>query len=425
MTEPKFRVVTHPTGRQALWPAARTLPAGWTEALAATTKEAALAHVTQQWTGFRPRRAASPALTPATTGQTTSAPRRKTVDFSLMFFGSDEGHAASEKYEMVISAAKFADQNGFSALWVPERHFTRMGSLYPNPAVLQAAVARETKRLKLRSASVVLPLHNPIRIVEEWSCVDNLSHGRIEISFAPGWNPGDFLFYPERYADRYDITYKGLDHIRSLWAGEMVDAVDGEGKAIRVRTYPTPVQKDLTIWMTCAGSERSFQAAGKHGCHLLTHLFDQDVETLAKKIKLYREARAAAGYDPATGRVAVTLHTYLGDTLADVQKAVRGPYADYLRENMGLLEKLAASRGLAIDLKRLGADEMAMAIDWLFEKFLRKRSLMGTPDSCAELVEQLIEVDVQDIACLIDFGPSAQAILDSLPLLGKLADRFR
>jgi natural product biosynthesis luciferase-like monooxygenase protein len=219
--------------------------------------------------------------------------------------------------------------------------------------------------------------------------------------------------------------YAGIAQVQRLWAGEMIDATDGEGKPIRVRTYPTPVQKRLPFWITCAGSERSFQQAGQVGADLLTHLFDQDIDTLAKKVSLYRAARAAAGHDPAAGRVAVTLHTFLGETLDGVKEQVRGPYAEYLKSNLGLLEKLAASRGVAIDLKRLGGDELALAIEWLFEKFLKQRSLMGTPDSCAEIVQKLVEVGVQEVACLIDFGPSSRAILDSLPTLGALARRFR
>src|SRR5206468_8221040 len=136
--------------------------------------------VNTHWRGLTLRRKAAPATPTARIG------------FSLMFFGSDEGAAARDKYEMVIAAARYADEHDFTAVWVPERHFTRMGSLYPNPAVLHAALARETKRLRLRAGSVVLPLHNPIRIAEEWAVVDNLSGGRVELSFAPGWNPGDF-----------------------------------------------------------------------------------------------------------------------------------------------------------------------------------------------------------------------------------------
>lgn len=419
MSEMLFRVLVNERGRHALWPEVRTIPQGWREVATAAPREQALAFVERNWLQLAPRGVAAPK-------PSGPAPVKKPcIDFSLMFFGSDEGENAREKYEMVLAASRFADAHHFAGVWVPERHFTRMGSLYPNPAVLHAAIARETKHVRLRAGSVVLPLHHPLRIAEEWAVVDNLSNGRIELSFAPGWNPGDFALAPERYGSRYEVMYAGIQQIRKLWAGQCMQVQDGEGKSIQVRTYPTPIQKELTIWVTCAGSERSFQKAGEIGAYLLTHLFDQDVESLAKKIQLYRQARAQAGLDPASGRVAVTLHTFVGNSLESVKEQVRGPYGEYLLANMGLLEKLAASRGLALDLGRLSKEELSLAIEWLFEKFLKQRSLMGTPDGCADLVQKLIDIEVQEIACLVDFGPSAQAILDNLPSLASLAQRFR
>lgn len=425
MTEQLTRVVVNTEGRYALWPAVRAVPRGWREALAPASREAALAHVEANEKTLRPRRALPASSKQAEALASAPAAKTKTMDFSLMFFGCDEGDAAREKYEMVIAASRFADEHGFAGVWAPERHFTRMGSLYPNPAVLHAAIARETKRIRLRSGSVVAPLHHPLRIAEEWAVVDNLSNGRVELSFAPGWNPGDFAFHPDRYADRYAILYSTMEQVKKLWAGEMMDVTDGEGKPLRVRTYPTPVQKQLTLWITAAGSERSFQQAGSAGCHLLTHLFDQDIETLAAKVKLYRQARASAGLDPSTGRVAVTLHTYVGESMEEVRSQVRGPYGDYLKSNLGLLEKLAASRGIPLELNRLQPEEMSLAIEWIFEKFLKQRSMMGTPESCVELVEKVREADVQEVACLIDFGPSPTAVLESLPRLARVAERFR
>ena len=79
----------------------------------------------------------------------SSSFRRKTLEFGLLFFGGDEGSSAWEKYQFVIDVAKYADETGFVAVWLPERHFTAMGSLYPNPAVLHAALARETRRVRL------------------------------------------------------------------------------------------------------------------------------------------------------------------------------------------------------------------------------------------------------------------------------------
>jgi len=101
------------------------------------------------------------------------------VEISLFYFAASAQLSAEETYRLYIEGAKFADQHDFAAVWTPERHFTEVAAAYPNPSVLSAALAMVTKRLRLRSGSVVLPLHNPIRVAEEWAVVDNLSQGRV------------------------------------------------------------------------------------------------------------------------------------------------------------------------------------------------------------------------------------------------------
>src|SRR6185295_13500671 len=138
---------------------------------------------------------------------------------------ADTGEA--DRYRLVMETARFADRNGFSSIWVPERHFTGFGGLYPNPAVLHAALATCTGNIRLNAGSVVAPLHHPVRIAEEWAVVDNLSKGRVGISFASGWNPGDFAFFPERYSRRHDAMYEAVETVRRLWRGESIAATSG------------------------------------------------------------------------------------------------------------------------------------------------------------------------------------------------------
>lgn len=425
----RFRVLTNEKGRHALWPSWKAIPAGWQEVLPPAEREDCLEYVRRHWTGLQggaPRVPAppSPRVEPLTPQSQPQAPA-KTIGFGLLFFGGDEGSSAWEKYEFVINVARFADEAGFAAIWLPERHFTAMGSLYPNPAVLHAALARETRRIRLRAGSVVLPLHDPFRVAEEWALVDNLSRGRVEVSFASGWNVEDFALRPDHYSRRYELMYEGIEVVKQLWAGQSIEATDGAGRKIRVRTYPTPVQKQLITWITAAGSPRSFEQAGQTGANLLTHLFDQGVEELAEKIALYRKARADYGHDPAGGRVAVTLHTFLADDFEEVRRSAQRPYLEYLKGNLKLLEKLAQSRGLPIDVTQLTPAQLDQALEWLFEKFLRQRSLLGTPESCQELVTRLAEAGVQEIACLLDFGPTPEAILASLPKLRDLMERVQ
>src|SRR4030095_15611075 len=95
---------------------------------------------------------------------------------------------------------------------------------FPNPSVTSSALAMITRNIQIRAGSLISPLHNTLRIAEEWSFVDNLSHGRVAVSFGSGWNADDFVFFPERYADRHSIMYEQIETIRRLWKGERIAA---------------------------------------------------------------------------------------------------------------------------------------------------------------------------------------------------------
>jgi len=352
-------------------------------------------------------------------------PESAALQFSLMFFAASDDALLDSRYDLVLESARFADARGFTSVWVPERHFTEFGCLYPNPAVLHAALARETRNLRLRAGSVVIPLHDPLRIAEEWSMVDNLSGGRVGISAATGWNPNDFALAPDRYANRRDEMYRGLEAVRSLWRGEPRRVKNGVGKDVEVRIYPKPLQRELPVWLTAAGSPDTFIRAGEMGLNVLTHLLDHDVDDIAQRIALYREARAAHGWDPDAGEVTVMLHTFVGEDNDAVREKVRGPYTEWLKANAGLLKGLAANRGETVDLDALSmADKDAFA-NFLFERFYASRALMGTPQTCMQLLECLHGAGVTEIACLLDFGPRAEVILDHLPHLHALTERYR
>src|SRR6185503_13150156 len=100
------------------------------------------------------------------------SPEARELRFSLFYFADAEAGSREDKYRLYLEGARFADTHGFEAIWTPERHFHENGGLYPNPAVLSAALATLTKNVRLRAGSVALPLHHPLRVAEEWSVVD-------------------------------------------------------------------------------------------------------------------------------------------------------------------------------------------------------------------------------------------------------------
>jgi phthiocerol/phenolphthiocerol synthesis type-I polyketide synthase E len=342
------------------------------------------------------------------------------VRFSLFFFSGNEAMFPEYKYQLIVEGAKFADRNGFTAIWTPERHFHSFGGLYPNPAVLSAGLAMVTERLQIRAGSVVLPLHDPIRVAEEWSVVDNLSRGRAGMAFASGFHPNDFVFSPANYPDRRAVMFDRIETVRRLWRGERVTVRGGAGNEIEVEIFPKPVTSELPVWITCANTPATFEDTGRIGANVLTSLIGLTPEVLADRIALYRDSRAKAGLDPRTGQVAVMLHTFVGDDLAAVKEKVRGPFCDYLRSHTELLTSLARSLHHSFDEGSFAKEDLEELLMMEFERYFASGSLLGTPESCLAMVHRLRAIGVDEVCCLLDFGVDVPSVMDSLRHLATL-----
>src|SRR2546428_949605 len=174
--------------------------------------------------------------------------------FSLFFFSSREP-SEQPRYGPLLELVRHADLRAFEAVWLPERHLVEFGALYPDPATLGAALAVSTRNVHIRAGSVVLPLHHPLRVCETWSIVDNLSGGRVGVSFASGWHPNDFVFAPDLYEGRREGMFEAVDVVRRLWRGESVVMRGPSAAAVAVRARPRPVQPELPVWITTGGTE--------------------------------------------------------------------------------------------------------------------------------------------------------------------------
>jgi natural product biosynthesis luciferase-like monooxygenase protein len=358
-------------------------------------------------------------------------PRTRALGFSLFYFAADAGEAGN-KYRLLLEGAKFADAHGFEAVWTPERHFHPFGGLYPNPSVTSAAVAVVTSRIGIRAGSVVLPLHSPIRCAEEWSVVDNLSNGRVGLSFASGWHAGDFALAPANFKERRELMARGIETVRALWRGESIAATSGDGKEIQVRMYPPAVQREPSIWITASGSPETFAMAGRMGANILTNLLVMKPEELVANAAIYRKAYREAGHT-GDGHITLMLHTFVGSTLDEVRAKVRGPFLDYLRTSTDLINKArweltafakaddrTKGGGATMNLDDLSAEDMDALMNHAFERYFATAGLFGTPESCLATVDRLRDLGVDEIACLIDFGVDTDSVLGSLPKLDEL-----
>jgi natural product biosynthesis luciferase-like monooxygenase protein len=355
----------------------------------------------------------------------TNGKAREEVDFSVFYFSSSDSADDLDKYKLMIEGAKFADRQGFSAVWTPERHFHEFGGLFPNPSVTSASLATITRRIGIRAGSVVLPLHNPIRVAEEWAVVDNLSKGRVGMALASGWHADDFAFFPDRYEGRKELLYRNLKILQQLWRGEPVSVQSGSGKSIEVRLYPKPVQPVLPIWITAAGTAETFSRAGEIGANLLTHLLGQTIDKLAANIRSYRESRQKHGHDPDAGKVTLMLHTFLGEDVQSVRDQVRAPFKKYLRSSVDLIANLIRSDGLNLDLSQMKPKDFDDLLSFAFDRYFETSALFGTVRTCEGIVNSLLEIGVNEIACLVDFGVEPVAALASLREVSFLMEKYK
>ncbi|MET0343805.1 MAG: MupA/Atu3671 family FMN-dependent luciferase-like monooxygenase [Polyangiales bacterium] len=356
----------------------------------------------------------------------------KPMGFGLFYFAADSGSAGQGgAYRLLTEGAKFADAHGFTAVWTPERHFHAFGGLYPNPAVTTAALATITKNVHLRAGSVVLPLHHPLRVAEDWAVIDHLSGGRVGLSFASGWHVNDFAFAPENYERRREVMLEYIDTVGKLWRGEAVPVTNGAGQTITVKALPRPLQEKPPLWIASAGSVDTFKLAGRIGANVLTNMLGQDLADLKNKFAAYREARSAHGHE-GEGIVSVMLHTFVNDDTERARELARGPFSNYLASSFDLVKVAPwmfpafrqpsknTAQDPSFDPSTFNDEDMRALLDHAFDRYFDTAGLFGTPERALGMVEQLKDIGATEVACLIDFGVAPDLVLESLPHLDRL-----
>lgn len=355
------------------------------------------------------------------------------LGFGLFFWGAQGvGDALAEgasPYDFLLQAARIADEQGLEAVWTPERHFHAFGGLYPNPQVTSAALAVATKRVQIRSGSTVAPLHSPVRLAEDWAVIDQLSRGRAGVAVASGWAPNDFVILPDHYESRKERTFEQIEMLRRLWRGDSIRQRNGVGEEVEVRTQPRPVQQPIPIWVTAAASPETFERAGREGCHVLTHLLGQSLQEVSEKVAVYRRAWQEAGHE-GKGTVSLMLHTFVGESDEHAREIAREPMKGYLRTAVGLVEQAAwawpatkqqmAGTDQTFSMEGLGEQDLDALLDFAFERYFEGSGLFGSHERCVAFAEKVLAADVDEVACLIDYGVPQDVMLESLPRLARV-----
>lgn len=335
---------------------------------------------------------------------------------SIFFFSHHDPGTGPDRYDFVLSTTRLAEDLGFHAVWLPERHFHPFGGLFPNPAVVAAALATRTQRIGLRAGSVVLPLHHVARVAEEWAVVDALSNGRVGVSAATGWNQGDFVLGTTPFEERREHTYRAVEALQALWRGEEL-RLPSRGAEVPVRTYPRPVQASLPLWLTATSGPGTFREAARRGLGVLTGYLQQDHQQLSDHIGQYRTGFVPSGSAGAP-HVTLMVHACVAETTPAALAQAHPPLLAYQGQFLSLSDRANDPRA---DEEPLTEDEKQELARYATHKYLTERGLVGDAGVAACRLRELAAMGVDEVACLVDFGLPPDLVTQTLVRLAAVS----
>lgn len=232
--------------------------------------------------------------------------------------------APEQRMRNLIEEVELADQLGLDVFGIGEHH--RPDFAVSTPAIVLAAAAVRTQRIRLTSAVTVLSSDDPVRVFQEFSTVDLLSGGRAEIMVGRGSFIESFpLFgydlreYDELFAEKLGLLLELRDRENVTWAGRHRAALDGQG------VYPRPVQHPLPIWVAVGGTPASAVRAGMLGLPMALAIIGGQPERFAPFVDLHRRAALEAGHEPPPP-LSINSHAYIADSSEQAADEFFPPY---------------------------------------------------------------------------------------------------
>jgi probable LLM family oxidoreductase len=219
----------------------------------------------------------------------------------------------AERIREVVEEIVLADSVGLDVFGVGEHH--RQDFAASAPAVILAAAASQTKRIRLTSAVTVLSSDDPVRVYQDFATLDAISNGRAEIMAGRGSFIESFpLFgydltdYDELFDEKLELLLKICESEKVTWAGKHRPAIQNLG------VYPRPVQKPLPVWIASGGNPQSAVRAGILGLPLVLAIIGGSPLQFAPIVQLYKKAAKQAGHDVSRLPIGTHSHGFIAET---------------------------------------------------------------------------------------------------------------
>ena len=305
--------------------------------------------------------------------------------------------------EQLLERIVYADEVGLDVFGIGEHH--RKEFLDSAPAVILAAAAARTKKIRLTSAVAVLSAADPVRVFQSFATLDLISKGRAELVVGRGSSIEAFPLFGFDLDDYDRLFIEKLDLLLQIRANEFVTWSGKFRPAIRnLPVYPRPLQEVLPVWLGVGGTPASFVRAGTLGLPLMVAIIGGETHRFRPLVDMYREAGAKAGHKPEQLKVGLHSLGYVGETTSE---AIENYYPGYAHT----MTRIGKERGWP-PVTRPGFDAQAGP---------RGALVVGSPEDVAQKIlahsKSLGGIDRFTFQ-MDNAGLSHQQLLESIRLIG-------
>jgi alkanesulfonate monooxygenase SsuD/methylene tetrahydromethanopterin reductase-like flavin-dependent oxidoreductase (luciferase family) len=327
--------------------------------------------------------------------------------------GAETGFA--EIYRNLLDDAERAERLGYHGVLLAEHHFTNYCAV-PNPLMLAAAVGQHTSRVRIGTAVIVLPLHNPVLVAEDIAQADHLTGGRLEVGFGRGYAPYEFAPLGTDIGDSAEAMAEALDVLEKLWAGPDVSNEGGRWPFPAITVTPEPVQRPRPpAWYAC-GSPSSFGIALDRGLFPFIAVGVRGAAFVEESRRAFEAERARRGLAAGSTRFGAQVLAHHGGDQAEVERGARAGRLMY-RITARLMAGRQRVRAGLVDMS--GTEPSS---DVPTEQ-VTSGSLVGDDDHVRRQLAWLAEMGVTDLSLNFRYGDlDTTSVHRSMERIAELAD---
>ncbi len=236
---------------------------------------------------------------------------------------------ADTRIRHLLEEIELADQVGLDLFGVGEHH--RPDYAVSAPAIVLAAGAARTKKIRLTSAVSVLSSDDPVRVFQDFALLDLISEGRAEIMAGRGSFTESFPLFGQDLADYHELFAEKLDLLLKLRTGERVTWSGRHRPSIEDRgVYPRPIQDPIPIWIATGGTPSSVVRIGRLGLPMALAIIGGAPERFRPLVDLYRDAGEEAGHSPEKLRVGINSHGFIASDATRAAEVAFPPFAEVM-----------------------------------------------------------------------------------------------